>query len=335
MAASRRRTVLTSEWCAWVAENVAGGVRDAQIIQTLVKAGVSRSLATRAVREIKTSPALHAVAALLRAREASEQRARLVRELARASPRRVIERRKKPTAAEFFERYWAHNQPVVFTNATKGWKLWTPADMKRLVGNVSIEVSDERHASPHYDENFVTHRRTTTIGSFVDRVLAAGETNDFYMVAQSKTMDRPEMRVLLERIVIDDEWFDPKHLRGGTSLWLGPKGTVTPFHHDSTNIFFSQIHGRKQFYLASPHETRILETARGYYAGIDPEKPDRARWPWWNDVALFKVVLEPGEVLFLPAGWWHHVRSLDVSISLSLLHFRRPNAFEFYRPGHA
>jgi hypothetical protein len=171
------------------------------------------------------------------------------------------------------------------------------------------------------------------MGAFVDRVLRAKTTNDFYMVAQGKTMDRPAMKKLLRRIVLDQEIFDPKRLAGGTSLWFGPKGTITPLHHDGTNIFFSQIYGRKQFLLASPQETQILECARGYYADIDPEAPDLERWPWWKDVTVHRVTLSPGEVLFLPVGWWHHVRSLDVSISLSLLNFRRPNSFDWYKPG--
>ena len=303
------------------------------IVAELVRSGVPRSLATRAVSEIKTSPALHAVAVGLHARRAAELRERLARELARASATKGIERRKKPSAEEFFDRYWALNQPVVFTDATKGWKLWTPKDMKRLVGHVEIEPTEGRSADPRYDENFAKHARKTSVSAFVDRVLAAPETNDFYLVAQSKAMELREMRVLLDRIVIDAELFDPKQIAGGTSLWLGPKGTVTPLHHDGTNIFFAQIHGRKQFLLAAPREARILECARGYYADVDPEAPDLDRYPWWNDVTLHRVVLAPGEVLFLPVGWWHHVRSLDVSISLSLLNFRRPNSFDWYRPG--
>jgi ribosomal protein L16 Arg81 hydroxylase len=40
-----------------------------------------------------------------------------------------------------------------------------------------------------------------------------------------------------------------------------------------------------------------------------------------------QVVLEPGQALFIPVGWWHHVRSLDVSISVSFTNFLAPNDY--------
>jgi hypothetical protein len=331
---ARVREVLSAEWCIWVAENLASGVAASSLVRGLVANGVSRDLATRAVAEIRSSPALHAVAALERRRNQAELASRLVQSLAKHRATKGIERRTKPSANELFDRYWAGNRPAVFTDAMRGWKLWSPQDMKRLLGRVRIEVTENREADPFYDERFREHSRKTTMGAFVDRVLAAGETNDFYMVANNKTMDRPALARLLERVVIDETWFDPKRVAGGTSLWLGPKGTVTPLHHDTTNILFCQVHGRKKFLLAAPSELRLLDVARGFYADLDPEAPDLERHPWFRDVTLHSVILEPGEALFLPVGWWHHVRSLDVSISLSLLNFRRMNAFDWYRPGH-
>ncbi len=309
---------LGAEWCAWIAENVADGIAPGVLVDALVEHGVPRALARRTVRDIATSPAMHAVVALRDRLRRRDLYARLRGELRGGA---TIERRTKPPAAEFFARYWANNEPVVFTDAAKGWRLWTPEDMKREVGDVVVRVTEGREGDPRYDENFRKHFKRTTIGRFVDRVLAAGETNDFYLVAHSKAMERPGMDRLLRRIVVDPGYFDPDALRGATSLWLGPKGTVTPLHHDTTNILFFQIHGRKELLLAPPYQAALSDRARGFYVEDD------------RDVAFERVVLEPGEALFLPAGWWHEVRSLDVSISFSLLAFRRPNRFGWYRPG--
>jgi hypothetical protein len=309
---------LSGAWCAWVAENVAEGVATTALVDVLVDHGVPRALARDTVRAIASSPAMHAVIALRDRVRRRDLYGRLLGELRGPV---TVERRKKPRAAEFFARYWANNEPVVFTDAAKGWRLWTPEDMKREVGDVVVRVTEGREGDPRYDENFRKHLRKTTVARFVDRVLAAGETNDFYLVANGKAMDQPGMERLLRRVVVDPEYFDPEALRGGTSLWLGPKGTVTPLHHDTTNILFFQIHGRKELLLAPPHEPTLTDRARGFYVD-DP-----------GGASFARVVLEPGEALFLPAGWWHRVQSLDVSISFSLLAFRRPNRFTWYRPG--
>jgi len=169
----------------------------------------------------------------------------------------------------------------------------------------------------------------------VDRVLAAGETNDFYLVANNHAMRRKGFAALLERIVLDESYFDRSRLLRGASRWLGPKGTVTSLHHDETNVLFHQVYGRKQFLLIRPDAIPALEGARGFYALDDPEHLDPTRRRAWKGVPIACVVLEPGEALFIPVGWWHHVRALDVSISLSLMCFRRPNKFAWYRPGFA
>jgi hypothetical protein len=323
-----RRTVLAPEWCAWIAQNVVRGVATDAIARDLAKNGVPRSLATRAVREISSSPAMHGVAAAHARLRAHELRARLASVHAAAAETKGIERRKKPPAREFFDRYWATSRPVVFTDATRGWKFWTPLTMKRLLGDRVVEITDDRERDPDYDANHRAHAKKTKLGAFVDRVLAAGKTNDFYLVANNRAMERAGFDVLLRRIVVDRTYFDPKRLRGAVSLWLGPRGTVTPLHHDTTNILFHQIHGRKEIALVAPWERAVLEGARGFYAGTTIAKLEKRRTP------VHRVVLRAGDALFLPAGWWHEVRSLDVSISLSLLAFRRPNAFDWYTPGH-
>ncbi len=73
---------------------------------------------------------------------------------------------------------------------------------------------------------------------------------------------------------------------------------------------------------------------RGFYSPIDLDQLATASHPALRQLAIKEVSLAPGDALFIPAGWWHRVTSLDVSISFSLLGFRRPNDFDWYRPGH-
>jgi len=49
---------------------------------------------------------------------------------------------------------------------------------------------------------------------------------------------------------------------------------------------------------------------------------------------VLEVVVEPGETMFLPLGWWHQVRSLDVSLSFSYSNLALPiaNQFTYFDP---
>ena len=78
---------------------------------------------------------------------------------------------------------------------------------------------------------------------------------------------------------------------------------------------------------------RPLDPVHGFYSPIVLEEARSSSHPALRSMLIKQVVVEPGDALFIPAGWWHRVTSLDVSISFSLLSFRRPNDFAWYRPG--
>src|SRR5581483_11277393 len=115
-------------------------------------------------------------------------------------------------------------------------------------------------------------------------------------------------------------------------LWFGPGGTVTPLHHDVLNVMLVQVYGRKLVRLISPLESHCLYHDVGVYSKVDPTRPDAERFPRFSRVRPFNILLEPGQALFMPAGWWHHVTALDTSISLSFSNFRWVNDFTWAHP---
>ena len=150
------------------------------------------------------------------------------------------------------------------------------------------------------------------------------------LIANNRNLARPELRPLLLDIALPSGYFDPSPGRAARcgALWFGPAGTVSALHHDTSNILLCQIFGRKRVRLYPPDEPRLLAAARGVYSDLDPERDAAGLAGRGLD-----VVLAPGEALFLPVGWWHHVRALDVSISLAFNHFLWPNDFDWYKPG--
>lgn len=335
-ASAREVLTLSDDWRVWVVDNTLRGVARADLVRTLVANGVPRRTARREVDAIQASPALVACQRLALDVERLEMVAKLRQTLAGLGPSPAeVPRRSGVSADAFYARYFEANEPVVLTDMMAGWKAtsrWSLPSLRERLGEVAIEICAGREADPECDKNFEAHRETTTMAAYLDRVEAAGVTNDFYFVANNRNIEREALRVLFDDVVINEAYFDPGRRDGAVSLWIGPAGTVTPLHHDTTNILFCQVIGRKRVMLISPLETALLKHARGFYSAIDAER-DLGQREDLEGVTVKTVELSAGEALFIPVGWWHHVRALEVSVNFSLMNFRRPNKYEWYRPG--
>lgn len=67
---------------------------------------------------------------------------------------------------------------------------------------------------------------------------------------------------------------------------------------------------RKYLYT---YDTRLLCNT----AQADPVNPDYNKFPEFRKAQGFMCHLKPGEILYIPPEWWHHVVSLSPSFSIS------------------
>lgn len=321
---------LASEWRTWVLENLLRGGSPVKITRLLVERGVAPRRAAAAVAHLRRSPELAVCTKLL----ASAGRAEQVVELLLLHRRAIeqVPRRAAPVAEVFYEEIFAQQRPMLFPDLVPSWPAfgkWSPQYLRERFGHVEVEVTDGRDADPVYDQNTRKHTTRCLLSAFVDRVTAAGKSNDFYMVAQGRNTGRPELAGLFDDLALPAGWFDDALLPTSSALWFGPMGTVTPLHHDTSSILFCQVYGSKRLQLVSPLELSMYEVAQSLYSRANAET--RELLP--AGVQVLDITLAAGEALFIPAGYWHQVRALDVSISLALNGFRRPNAFDWFRPG--
>jgi hypothetical protein len=106
---------------------------------------------------------------------------------------------------------------------------------------------------------------------------------------------------------------------GPPRFWIGPAGTVTPLHCDYDDNIFAQIWGSKRIFLAPPHHDAFLYPSEAnailFGSPFDPEAPDFDRFPLARQAAMVECVVNPGDMLYVPAGWYHQVRALTFSLS--------------------
>lgn len=125
---------------------------------------------------------------------------------------------------------------------------------------------------------------------------------------------------------VDFTLLNQHKLKHSTVGWLGPAGTVTGYHIDWGDNILAQVHGRKRVHLVSPADTAKMYVSQKFDQGttissVDLENYDQGRFPLFAKAVHHRITLHPGEMLFIPRGWWHHVRSLDKSISISNIAF--------------
>jgi len=332
---------LAPEWVDWLVENYVEGVSSAELVQTLAAAGVPTALARAATDEVARNRILQSLRSKVVVRDQLHALLELKRGLSRTAPARGVERRAGVSAQEFFQDYYAANRPVILTDVAHAWpalELWSrPEYFAEKFGDTPLSVCMGRAGDPRCDRDFWKYVKTMTMRDYAAWVKTAGETNDGYLISNNRLLENEHFHSLLADIIPPAQYVEPERFYTYMSFWFGPAGTRTPLHHDGNNILFCQVAGRKEVYLVSPWETALLARAEGFYAhtpvpdgfsGEGQRPPDEAfSWP------AERIVLQPGEALFLPVGWWHQVRALDLSVSISFLNFRADNDFSWYAPG--
>ncbi|KNC56110.1 uncharacterized protein AMSG_02125 [Thecamonas trahens ATCC 50062] len=129
---------------------------------------------------------------------------------------------------------------------------------------------------------------------------------------------------------------------GPAKVWLSSPGVTAHLHHDNSDNLFMQVRGRKRFVLVDPLAWDSLYMFSSLHpatrqAQIDVEALDLHAFPAAADALAvrgrrrhegfvnrgYSVVLEPGDMLWLPAYWLHHVTALDMSVSVMSFVSRR------------
>ena len=223
------------------------------------------------------------------------------------------------SSTDFCDSYVRSNRPLLMKRMMDKWPAkdkWT-FDFFRGLGSES---------AVHIEEGNVfqgeTDFRKQRFCDYLEQIMAEDQDDSGKAAYLSvfKVFDAfPE----LQRDV-DFSLIDQYKMKSSTVAWIGPAGTVTGYHIDWGDNILAQLDGRKLIHLAPPSATKDMYVSSKFEQGstlsqVDFEDVDHQRFPRFANVQHRELVLHPGEMLFIPRGWWHHVRSLDRSISVSNL----------------
>jgi hypothetical protein len=333
-------TELSKEWKDWIIENRQRNVPDRALIDVMIQEGIDTQTAIRAVKGIQANNMQSTNIDRRQNTEIQllkklESLVNIQRQLSQLSPKsETIERIQNIDRGDFLEKYYATNTPVIITDMMGDWqamKQWCPEYLKTKYGEATVEIQVDRNSDRNYEINTQKHKKNVCLKEYIDMVVKGGETNDYYMVANNQTLEREEFKSLLNDVKMPN-FLDSINTKQKIFFWFGPRGTITPLHHDPMNLIMAHIYGRKRWRLIDPKYTTHIYNHIGVFSKIDLENPDYAKYPLCKDVPIIETILESGEMIFIPVGWWHQVKGLDVSIALSFTNFVFPNEYQFQNP---
>jgi len=220
----------------------------------------------------------------------------------------------------FLRDFVATNRPVVITDAAPGWgalQTWTPEYFKNEYGSQTVEV---------------TYGVKAQLGDVMDGVLAStAEKPGPYL---HKVIIHQHMPSLLKDLAPENTYafpmrycspLMPKRFRrpdGYLKLLIGGVGGKFPLmHYDSDNAhaMITEIYGDKEFVLFAPEDTPYVyphENSPGTSQIDDLDHVDLKRFPEFPKATQYRVVIGPGEAMFVPSRWWHSARVVTTSVSV-------------------
>lgn len=218
--------------------------------------------------------------------------------------------------ARVFEReYRATSRPVVLRGAAARWpatRTWSPAMFVERFGDVEITPSvNLPDTEVPYTARDVDHRQRMTVRDLVARMDAGDRCYiDQVVSGHYPGLDRD----------YDFESLGPSPILT-VLVWIGSR-TRSGLHYDYVDNFFAQVHGTKHAILAAPEDAPYLHVFSDAHtkSQVGPIAPDLEKHPRFRQATLLEARLEPGDVLYLPRGWWHYFASSERSISLSCWH---------------
>lgn len=221
---------------------------------------------------------------------------------------------------DFRENYLLPQKPLIITHLSRQWPAytqWTWDYLKELVGDVNVGVYNNVRAGAKVPVNGADDYMR--FGDYIDLVRKGPV----------------ELRIFLFNVfkyapqLIENFTF-PEHLLKGflkkyPMLFVGGEGSIAHMHYDidMSHIFHTQFIGRKRVLLLkndqAPFIYRMPATVESAASFVNwHEQLDTDNFPALKYAQAYHAVLEHGDTMFMPSGYWHHMQYMDSGFAMSL-----------------
>jgi hypothetical protein len=224
----------------------------------------------------------------------------------------------------FKAQYYNVLKPVIIKDLAKQWPAytkWNWAYFNQLVGHKKVGLYNNVKSDAYTPVN--TADAYKTFGEYLSMISAGPAAWRIFLF---NIFDHAP------QLVQDFAW--PEALFTGfvkkyPMLFVGGQGSITHMHFDidMSHILHTQFQGKKRVLLFPQQEQsklyrkpfEVLSMADfSYYYDAQNSKVDLEKFPALALANGYDVTMEPGDTLFMPAGYWHHMEYLESGFAMSL-----------------
>ncbi|MEM9488708.1 MAG: cupin-like domain-containing protein [Myxococcota bacterium] len=233
------------------------------------------------------------------------------------------------TKRQFYRTLRGIRDPFIICDDVETWPAWSKWSfdwLREQHGDIEVPVEWLRYSRrPGQSAIRVGRVKNMTLAEYVDS-LSSDEPGDKGYVIGPDILKR--IPALLGDIRFPN-YHDHERLVERIAF-IGDAGTYTQLHYDRAHNLHAVFTGRKRWQLYAPNRGRQLRPVNlSFVWSIVSELDLAPEGGRFEDVsgdaeALpggvapdFDIVLEAGEMLFLPYGWWHRVITLEPSIAVN------------------
>lgn len=222
----------------------------------------------------------------------------------------------------FRKEFYEPGIPVIIRNLSHSWpayQKWNWEYFKNLVGEKRVPLYNNVKSDAYTPINKADDYKT--FGEYID-MISRGPAG--WRIFLFNIFDHAP------QLTKDFTW--PEELMKGfvkkyPMLFVGGAGSITHMHFDIdlSHILHTQFGGRKRVLMfpfkeqyklyRKPWEVLSLADFSNYY---EDGKVDYEKFPALKMAEGLDFILQPGDTLFMPAGYWHHMEYLDSGFAMSL-----------------
>jgi hypothetical protein len=219
------------------------------------------------------------------------------------------------TRERFVKEFLKPNKPVViegFLKHTEAYKKWSMDYFREEMGDIEVGIFDDVPGKE--DRSYKAPDLHMKFGDYLDLIEREPTNKRIFLFNIFK--HRPELKNDFDFPKLNKSW--NKKFR---FTFFGGKDSVVRIHQDMdmANVFLTQFHGAKKVILFDPSYSNLLyRYPFGVHSSVDVEHPDYEKYPGLEYVKGQSVVINNGDTLFIPSGYWHHIVYLEGGFAMAL-----------------